>query len=235
MTQAAREVLRRIDTVLADNAEPLHDTIKNLSTFSGALARNSDHVDGIITGLERLTGGGPAKPVLQIYDLTAPRTFPAPDKPSQGQLVVADPTALLLFDTQKILVRPGKAKSSSFDTAQWSDSLPKLLQAKLIQGFENANYLKAVARPTDGLTADFQLLIDVRSFQISTSPEPRADIEFAAKVLADTGRIVASRVFHAAVPSAPSDTIDAPIAAAALNEAFGKAATDLVVWADGVI
>ena len=38
MTQAARDVLRRLDTVLADNAESLHTTISNLTAFSSALA-----------------------------------------------------------------------------------------------------------------------------------------------------------------------------------------------------
>lgn len=235
MSDAARQVLRRLDTVLAENAEPLRDAIKNISTFSGALARNSDRIDGIVTGLERMTGGGPPKPVPQLYDLVAPTKFPARDTPAQGQLVVAEPTALLMFDTQKILVRPGKAESPSFDNAQWSDSLPKLLQAKIIQSFENANYVKAVARPMDGLAADFQLLIEIRRFQITTAPEAAADVEFTAKVLGTDGRIVGSRTFHAMAPSPSFQTIDAPSAAAALNDAFDKAAVDLVVWTAGVI
>jgi phospholipid/cholesterol/gamma-HCH transport system substrate-binding protein len=204
MTSAAREVLRRLDTILSDNADPLHNTIKNLSTFSDALARNSDHVDGIISGLERMTGGGPAKPAPQLYDLVAPNKFPPADKPAHGQLVVPEPTA-------------------------------KLLQAKVIQSFENANYLGAVARPMDGLTAQFQLLIDIRSFQIATAPEPTADVEFTAKVLADTGAIIGARTFHATAAAPALNTIDASAAAAALNEAFNKAATELVVWTNGVI
>ena len=60
MTNAARDTLRRLDTVLTDNAEPLRNTMANLNTFTGALARNSDKLDGIVAGLERLTGGGTA-------------------------------------------------------------------------------------------------------------------------------------------------------------------------------
>ena len=62
MTNAARDTLRRLDTILTDNAEPIRSTMANLSTFSGALARNSDRLDGIVAGLERLTGGGRPKP-----------------------------------------------------------------------------------------------------------------------------------------------------------------------------
>jgi len=235
MTETARQVLRRLDTMLAENATPLSNTMKNLGTFTDALARNSDRIDGIVSGLERMTGGGPPKAVPQIYDLVAPTSFPPRDKAAHFQLVVAEPTALLMFDTQKILVRPGKAESPSFDNAQWSDSLPKLLQAKIIQSFENANYVRAVARPMDGLAADFQLLIEIRRFQISTTPEAEADVEFAAKVLGSDGRIVDSRTFHTTAPSPPLKTLDAPGAAAALNNAFDRVAVDLVVWTASVI
>src|SRR5688572_5807844 len=55
LTQAAREALRRLDAILAENAEPLKDTLGNLNTFAAALARNSDKLDGIVVGLERMT------------------------------------------------------------------------------------------------------------------------------------------------------------------------------------
>jgi len=46
MSQAARDVLRRLDGLLAENAQPLHSMIGNLDTFAGVLARNCDHLDG---------------------------------------------------------------------------------------------------------------------------------------------------------------------------------------------
>lgn len=225
MTQAAREVLRRMDTILAENSEALHSTMTNLSTFSAALARNSDRVDGIVEGLQRMTGTGTAKPPV-IYDLTAPRTFPPTDKPPHGQLVVPEPTTLVALEGQRIIVQPDTSQSPTFTDARWSDSVPKLFQAKIIQSFENANYLSAVARPMEGLTADYQLLIDIRRFQISVSPEPIAEVEFSAKILAD-GRITHTRIWHT---TAPTQGIDAPAAVAALNEAFARAATGLVIW-----
>ena len=57
MSGAARDVLQRLDAILADNAKPLKSMIANLETFAGALARNSDKLDGIVAGLERMTGG----------------------------------------------------------------------------------------------------------------------------------------------------------------------------------
>jgi phospholipid/cholesterol/gamma-HCH transport system substrate-binding protein len=232
MTQVAREALRRLNTILGDNSDSLHATITNLETFSGVLARNSNRLDGILAGLERMTGGAPSKPP-PVYDLTAPRAFPGSAKPPRGQLVVPEPTALVTLETQKILIRSNGGEMSFIDNGQWSDSLPKLVQAKVVQSFENANYLRTVARPFEGLTGDYQLLIDIRIFQLSASTEmPSADVEFAAKLLGNNGRIVDARIFLATVPAKATD---APVAAAALNEAFGKAAVDLVVWASGVL
>ena len=85
----------------------------------------------------------------------------------------------------------------------------------------------------EGLAADYQLLIDLRSFQITgAAATPTAHVEFAAKILGEGGRIVGSRTFDAVVPARD---VSAAGAAAALDQAFGKAVTDLVTWAAGII
>jgi phospholipid/cholesterol/gamma-HCH transport system substrate-binding protein len=48
LSQTAREVLRNIDKVVLENTDPLRQLISNIDKFSGALARNSDRVDGIV-------------------------------------------------------------------------------------------------------------------------------------------------------------------------------------------
>jgi phospholipid/cholesterol/gamma-HCH transport system substrate-binding protein len=229
MTEAARQALRRLDALLADNAGDLRSAIANLNTFTAALARNSDRVNGILAGLERTT----AKPAAATYyNLTAPKTFPPAEKAAKSQLVILEPTALVSLDTQRIITPPGTAESA--DNPQWSDTIPKLVQAKIVESFENSNYVGAVARPLEGLNADYQLALDLRSFEVSNAPatgssQPAtmARVEFAAKILGENGRIVASRTFEAAVP-VPDTKVSG--AAAALDQAFGKAAADLVSW-----
>ena len=54
-----------MDQVLAENSESLHSAINNIDTFAGALARNSDKVDGILAGIERMTGGVDARPTCR--------------------------------------------------------------------------------------------------------------------------------------------------------------------------
>jgi phospholipid/cholesterol/gamma-HCH transport system substrate-binding protein len=226
MTRAAREALVRLEKLLADNADPLHDAIVNINTFAEALARNSGRVDGILKGLEGLTGGGAeAKPVQ--YDLTLPMAFPGVDKPVSVPMVVPEPTTVLLYDTQKVLVRPANDLDPSFEQARWADSLPKLIQARIVQSFENANSLGLVTKPIDGLTPQYQLLIDLRRFQVTATDRPLADIAFSAKIMTEDGKIVASKLFQV---TAPAKVTDAAAAAAALDAAFQKAVAELVAW-----
>ena len=168
--QTARQTLQHIDNLLAENSEPLHNAITNFEKFSGALARNSDRLDGIVTGVERLTGSGPAAPPSRIITLRAPQTFPELEKAAQAQLVVPDPTALLMLDTRKILIWSND-QGSSLPDVQWSDNLPKLLQAKVLESFERAASLGAVAVPNEAFSADYQLLLDLRAFQITAGAE----------------------------------------------------------------
>jgi phospholipid/cholesterol/gamma-HCH transport system substrate-binding protein len=60
-TQAARDTLRRLDDFVASNQDVFKDALKNIDTFTKALARNSDRVDKITEGMQNLTGGEDGK------------------------------------------------------------------------------------------------------------------------------------------------------------------------------
>ena len=231
VTAAVREVLGHVDTVVTDNAAPLRSLITNLAAFADALGRNSTHVDGIIAGLERLTGGG-AKATPAVYELTAARIFPAFEKPANAQLAVREPTALDVLSSDKILVRGDRGLTPIAEDAKWSDLLPLVLQAKALQSFENAGLLRQASRPLDGLNADFQLVTELRKFDLVTGPNPTAEVEFSARLLSADGKVAAAKVFKA---EEPAKGTDAAAAAAALDAAFGKLATELVLWTAGAM
>jgi phospholipid/cholesterol/gamma-HCH transport system substrate-binding protein len=174
-----------------------------------------------------MTGGAAAKARAVVYDLSVPAGFPPAEKVLDGQLVVPDPTALGMLDSEKILIKSAAGAGASVVDAQWGDTVPKMLQMKIIQAFENAGSFAAVSRPVEGLTGDFQLLIDIRRFQLSAAAEPVAEVEFAGKVLDGSGRILDTHIFRA---TQPTTAATAPAATAALDQAFGRAATELVVW-----
>lgn len=227
ITESARVVLRHIDTVVSDNSEPLKALIANINTFSGALARNTDRVDGILSGLERMTGGGAKKASAHVFDLIAPRDIPPLAKIPEGQLLIPEPEILGKLFNDEIQVRAAEGTPAASFEARWPDTLSRVMQARLIQSFENANYLKTIGRQPEGLTVNYQLFIDVRSFQVSTSPNPVAEIQFSAKIVGDNGKILGAKLFQA---NAPASIADEASIAASLNEAFGKAVTELVVW-----
>jgi phospholipid/cholesterol/gamma-HCH transport system substrate-binding protein len=231
MTQAARNALSRVDSVLAENAEPLKDTIANLKIFSAGLAKNTGGLDNIVAGLERMTGGGAAPTQKVSYDLIAPQDFVAPKKPIKGLITIPEPTAVVMLQTQRMLFSPSGGPPA-FADMQWSDSIPKMLQAKLIQGFENYDIDHAPLRSMDGLEADDQLLIDVRAFQIKSDPDFTANIGFSARILAKDGHVVASRVF---VQSQKFDKLDPASAAAAFDDGFKSIATELITWTAGAL
>jgi phospholipid/cholesterol/gamma-HCH transport system substrate-binding protein len=225
MSQAARDVLRRLDGVLAENAQSLRTTIGNLETFSGALARNSDRVDTIVAGLERMTGGAAAKGRLMSYDLTIPSPPHVSAPLIPVQLVIPDLTALAALDSERIQTVSANGAYSSLADAQWIDTLPKLLQAKLLRSLEDGGRFSGVSRPLEGLTSDLQLMLDLRRFQIA--PDLTAVVEIGCKLLGNNGRILATHTFRATVPIERAGT---PASVAALDKAFGQVGTDLLAW-----
>jgi cholesterol transport system auxiliary component len=173
-------------------------------------------------------GGIVSKAPPPTYDLAAAKDFPHRSRPARGQLVIAEPGALAPYDSDKIVVRPVPGEAAQLGDAQWQERLPKLMQARIVQSFENASRLRAVGRPADKIATDFALVSEVRAFEISVT-DSSAVVEIAAKIVRErTGRIIAARVFRASVSAA---AMQGTPAVDALNEAFSKVEKELVLWA----
>jgi phospholipid/cholesterol/gamma-HCH transport system substrate-binding protein len=56
VTQQARDVLARIDGLVADNEAALHASLRNIESVTNTLAQNSERLDKMMGGLENLTG-----------------------------------------------------------------------------------------------------------------------------------------------------------------------------------
>jgi phospholipid/cholesterol/gamma-HCH transport system substrate-binding protein len=232
LTESAQQTLRRVDDILKQNAEPLHTAITGIAAFADMLGRNSQRVEGLIGGLENLAGTGAPKQGPAIYDLAAATAFPQIAKTIKAHLVVPDPSAIILFDTQKILIRSGAGTYSNVNAAQWADNLPKLMQARIVQSFENAHQLSAVSRPLEQLTAEYRLELAIRSFQITSEPSLNAVVDVTARLVNDKGVVAGARMFTASIPA---KSTEAPDAVAALNQAFSQVAGEIVVWTVGAI
>lgn len=232
LTATAREALRKLDGILGDNADAIRGTMSNLNVFTGALAKNSDRLDGIVAGLERMTGADSSKAAALSFDLTAPRQFTPAATAPVGILAVAEPSAAIVLDSQKILLRSASgARSAIKGAAQWSDNLPKLVHARMIQAIENATSPTSVGRVVDMVTADRQLLMEIRNFELTDGASPTATIDIAARIMGEGGRVLGARTFSA---QAAAVSTEGQAVATALDEAFGKVATELALWARAV-
>lgn len=232
LTESAQQTLRRIDGILEQNSKPLNTAITGIAAFAEMLGRNSQRVEGLIGGLETLTGSGTPKQGPAIYDLAAATAFPQINKAIKAQLVVPDPNAIILFDSQKILIRNVEGTFSNVNDAQWADNLPKLIQARIVQSFENARQINAVSRPLEQLNAAYRLELAVRNFQIVSGSSPKAVVELTARLVSDKGEVTGARTFTASIPAKSTDAADAVVA---LNQAFLQVAGEIVTWTIGTI
>src|SRR4051794_3129966 len=125
MTQAARDALRKVDSVLTENSGALKDTIGNFKVFSEGLARNTGKLDGIVAGLERMTGATAPPPKI-TYDLRALSNQNPASKAVSMQWAIPEPTAVAMLETQRFLFSPAQ-EHPGFAEALWADAIPKLV------------------------------------------------------------------------------------------------------------
>jgi uncharacterized lipoprotein YmbA len=128
---------------------------------------------------------------------------------SGGQLAIAEPVSIQALEAERIIVKDPSGAVSFLGGGQWADRLPRLVQTRLVQTFENSG-VRAVARSGDRIVADYQITTDIRAFQVDAATR-EAVVEISARLIQDrTGRIVNARIFSARAPVA---SIDAPAAA----------------------
>lgn len=227
VTESARQVMQKLDVALQENSEPMKITLNNLKTFTDALSRNSDRIDGILSGLERMTGGANKKVSGLVVNLPAPRDFKPFAQLPAGQLSIPEPTALSSIDTDKVMLDPNAGPDAA--PGQWADVLTKLVQARLVQSFENAGLIGSVLRGSDAASSDYQLQMDIRGLHmVGTAPGLSAEIEVAAKLLDNKGKIIGGRIFKKTTAVAATDPKSA---VAGLDAVFAGTAAELVNWA----
>ena len=144
------------------------------------------------------------------------------------QILIPEPTALKALDSEQVVIRLSGVEIQYLSKARWSDRLPKMVQAKLVEAFENTGRLGGVGKPGEGLAIDFQVVTDIRAFQVETNGATHASIEISAKLLNDrNGTVRSQKVFAASVPVSGSDNRSY---VAALDTAFAQVTSEIVAW-----
>ncbi len=170
-------------------------------------------------------GGGTAP--LDTYDLAVPTVTDGGKRNSKVQILIAEPQALKALDSESIVVRTSPSAIEYLGGAQWGDRLPKIVQARLVQAFENSGRFGGVGRPGEGLAIDHQIITDIRAFEVRTNGADIATVELFVKLLNDrNGVVIASKVFKNSVTAGNGS--DAFVRA--LDAAFDTAASEIVLW-----
>ena len=112
--------------------------------------------------------------------------------------------------------------------AQWSDRLPRVVQARLADTFQRSGLFGGVGKPGEGLAIDYQIITEIRAFDVRLDGGDRADIEIHVRILNDRNGVVrAQRTFTATSPLSGAQNA---AYTAALDRAFATVATDIVNW-----
>lgn len=185
-----------------------------------------------LTGCAAIPGFGPAP--VDAFDISAPLTVPVSRKLPRTQILVPEPSALKLLDGEDIAVRPGGSSVQLLSGARWSDRLPRLVQARVIEAFQRSDSIGGVGRPGEGLAIDYQVVIEIRSFEVrAVSGGHTAHVELFVRLLNDRNGVVrTSRSFQALVPVNGQGSL---AFTTALDAAFQKTAADIVAWTVSVI
>ncbi|WP_246727743.1 ABC-type transport auxiliary lipoprotein family protein [Chelativorans sp. Marseille-P2723] len=184
----------------------------------------------MLGGCAAIPGFGPAP--VDVYDLTAP-VAQVPRRLPRTQILVPEPTALKILDGEDIAIRTPGGAVQLLEGARWSDRLPRLVQSGLVAAYQHSGALGGVGRPGDGLAIDYQIIVEIRGFEVRPGGG-QAVVELFVRVLNDrNGQVRASRSFFAtaSLAGARSD----PAFVAALDRAFQAVAAEIVEWSIGVM
>ncbi len=138
-------------------------------------------------------------------------------------IAVQEPGASAIIDTNRFVIRGEGGELAFLADAQWSDTVPRLVQSRLIN-LLMARGVNAV-RPGEG--GAYRLSTELRRFEIDSGRET-AIVEIVARVTneKDGGR-VSERVF---LGEAPAPHTLGPEAARAYEAALDAAGERLAAW-----
>ena len=195
------------------------------------MSRASLITTGVLASLLAGCGsiGGP-KTEVKVYSpattVTADPAWPRAD----WSLSVAVQAANAMLDSPRIVVRPSANLVQTYKGARWADNAPDLLQAALVEAFEDSGRIASVSHVGGGnVRSDYGLWLEVRHFEsVYEGAAPQAVVEVQARLVKlQGGGVVASKRFRHAVPGR-TPAVDDMVTA--FSEAMSALGTDVVGW-----
>lgn len=179
---------------------------------------------GSIAGLAFLVAGCAHVP-RETFDL-AVASPPVSVATSGPVLEVREPTATPPTSSQRVVVRDSDGSVALLPDAQWSEPLPRLLRARMIEALQR----RGVAASRIGFGSNRALATDIRRFEIDAARNV-AVVEIAAYILDESsGATRAGRSFRG---EAPTPENIGPGAVRALGQAAAQVLAQMADWARG--
>ena len=182
----------------------------------------------LLAGCGGLLSGEPKR---ELYRATPTLAFPAKLPHVAKQLVVALPSAPAGLDSARIALSRAPVSLDYFADAQWTDRVPFVVQAALVEGFEKSAAIAAVGPDSLGVRADYLLETAIRDFQaIYDSPNgpPRIVVALNAKLIGMPERRIVAQNSVSREDTAAANAL--PEIVRAFDGALGHAVQDLVTW-----
>ncbi len=174
----------------------------------------------------------PKREPLKIYEpAPASAQIPAAWPSVSWSLVVGRPSTGQTLDSERISVRPVSGEVQVYKGAIWSDDVADLMQTRLLQRLEDSGKILAVSRPGSGMRGQYQLQMELRSFDSIYKAEktpPEATIEVRARLVAvGNGEVIAARSFQQSQTASSEDITDV---VAAFSQSLARIDDEIVGW-----
>ena len=160
------------------------------------------------------------------FDLTSASNIPL-NRRSSRVVVITLPRTVQIYDSQRVVVRDVGNMLSYLPEAQLADTLPRLVQTRLLQTFEDSDFPN-IGRPDDQLRVDVTLATELQAFEIDAANGNLATVTINAKLVDEArGMIFANRSFTATQPAAVSP---AGAAINGLDIALRQVMAEILQW-----
>lgn len=170
------------------------------------------------------------EPALKSYSLKTPSVTPMQKSQYHNKSIkVIYPQSLKNKLSQKMHFSYSSIDSGTYQNAEWSNNMAKILQGTFIEVLDKSNLFKVVLADTSTAKEDYRLESQVFVFEHSvreTGSNAVVSIQFNL-ISVETGSIVKSKRFTY-IEATP--TIDAKGYVSATNSVIAKLSQDLLEW-----
>lgn len=171
-------------------------------------------------------------PSPSYYEIPSSRNEIVAGPAVAWQLTIDEPQASREINTDRILVRSGNAEVKYFGGVRWIDRAPRLVQARLAEGFDRSGRIVGVAWGAPGIRSDYKLISELRSFSVLASGDrARANVSVALSlqlVRMSTATIIAAKTFE---EGAATDAGSMEAVARSFGDALDKVVAQAMAWA----